>query len=174
MPTLIRVVLKVSAKDQEQYDLQDTMESLLNHLAVSQEHKTLQILDFVKVFVYGMKEKMLTNKCNNRNIISEKKVVEEGLVLEMIQNLEKKRLSEEEVEHEAFECPSEGFHSKSKAVNDDSESEVEEEKKPLLTADQKFLELVISHCKHFISMSGQPAWQISSLSTVCCLLTNQS
>jgi len=168
LPTLIRVVLKVSARDQEQYDLQDTMESLLNHLAVSEELRTLEILNVVNVFVFGVKEKMVQGVLP----IDEEGCTEDikGAVIRMILHLEEERHAEKQLKIKLSECPSEGYHTEKPDAEDEDIEDETEEIKPQLTSEQKFLQLVISHCRHFISLSGQPAWQLSSLSTVSCCL----
>eukprot|EP00092_Neocalanus_flemingeri_P022609 GFUD01024522.1.p1 GENE.GFUD01024522.1~~GFUD01024522.1.p1 ORF type:complete len:985 (+),score=312.04 GFUD01024522.1:63-3017(+) len=170
LPTLIRVVLKVSAKDQEQHDLQDTMESLLNHLAVSEEQRTLEILNVVRVFVFGVKEKMESFKDVKSDIIGNSVEDIKGSVAKMILKLEDERFADEQLDIKLSECPSEGFHTAKPDTDDEVPEDDTEEAKPPLTADQKFLQLVISHCRHFISLSGQPSWQLSSLSTVSCCL----
>ena len=172
LPTLIRVVLKVSTKDQEQYDLQDTMESLLNHLAVSSESKTLEILDVVKVFVFGVREKLEQHSQIERDVGSDDISGIKGSIANMIMKLEKERVDELDLDINISECPRDGFH-RDKSENEDNDDVPEddiEDTKPPLTADQKFLHLVISHCRHFISLAGQPSWQLSSLTTVSCCL----
>lgn len=168
LPTLIRVVLKVSTKDQEQHDLQDTMESLLNHLAVSSESKTLEILDVVKVFVFGVREKLEQHRKIQSDVVSDEKLDMEGSIANMILKLEKERADELDLDIKISECPGDGFHRDNRENEDDDDipEDETEETKPPLTADQKFLHLVISHCRHFISLSGQPSWQLSSLTTV--------
>jgi len=170
LPTLIRVVLKVSAKDQDQSDLQDTMESLLNHLAVSNELRTLEILDVVKVFVFGVKEKMESNEDLKPDIAKQSNLNFEGSIATMVLNMEKERIADEQLDIKLSDCPSEGFHTDKPDTEEETPEDEEEEVKPPLTAEQKFLQLVISHCRHFISLSGQPSWQLSSLSTVSCCL----
>ena len=166
LPTLIRVVLKVSAKDQEQSDLQDTMESLLNHLAVSSEQKTLEILDVVKVFVFGVKEKVEKYTKVEASGLEETKSDLKGSIASMILNMEKDRLAEQDLDIKLLDCPSDGFHSDKLDAEGEMPEDDTEEAKPPLTADQKFLQLVISHCRHFISLAGQPSWQLSSLTSV--------
>jgi len=166
LPTLIRVVLKVSAKDQQQYDLQDTMEALLNHLAVSTESRTLEILDIVKVFVYGVREKVEQLSNAETNVDSGSNLTIKGAIANMILKLEKERADEQDLDVRLSECPSGGFHSDQQENEGNAYDDETEEIKPPLTADQKFLQLVISHCRHFISLTGQPSWQLSSLTTV--------
>jgi len=168
LPTLIRVVLKVSTKDQEQHDLQDTMESLLNHLAVSSESKTLEILDVVKVFVFGVREKIEQQKKIKTDAVNDDMSAMEGSIANMILKLEKERADELDLDMKISECPGDGFHrdNRDKEDDDDIPEDDTEETKPPLTADQKFLHLVISHCRHFISLTGQPSWQLSALTTV--------
>jgi hypothetical protein len=39
----------------------------------------------------------------------------------------------------------------------------EEEAAKGLTMEQQFLQLVLQNVRHFISLSGQPAWQLAAL-----------
>jgi len=86
----------------------------------------------------------------------------------MILGLEEERKADEKIE-QLISCPSEGFHEdkNDEEVEDDSN---QEDVKPPMTPHQQFLQLVITHCRHFISFSGQPSWQLSALASVSCCL----
>lgn len=56
LPTLIRLVLKVSPLNQDKEDLNDTIQSLVLNLALSEENETLEILNLVALFVKGYKD----------------------------------------------------------------------------------------------------------------------
>ena len=43
------------------------------------------------------------------------------------------------------------------------EEQNEEEVEKGLTMEQQFLQLVLQNVRHFISLSGQPAWQLAAL-----------
>jgi hypothetical protein len=49
------------------------------------------------------------------------------------------------------------FHQEGEEQND------EEEVEKGLTMEQQFLQLVLQNVRHFISLSGQPAWQLAAL-----------
>ena len=57
--TLVRVVLRLAGEEQARTDLQDTIEILLIHLAASDADSTLNIPNIVKVFVFGVREKIM-------------------------------------------------------------------------------------------------------------------
>ncbi len=45
----------------------------------------------------------------------------------------------------------------------EGEEQNEEEVENGLTMEQQFLQLVLQNVRHFISLSGQPAWQLAAL-----------
>jgi hypothetical protein len=49
------------------------------------------------------------------------------------------------------------FHQEGEEPNE------EEEVEKGLTMEQQFLQLVLQNVRHFISLSGQPAWQLAAL-----------
>jgi hypothetical protein len=57
--TLVRVVLRLPGEVQARTDQQDTIEILLLNLAASDADSTLNILNIVKVFVFGVREKIM-------------------------------------------------------------------------------------------------------------------
>jgi len=130
----------------------------------------LEILNVVNVFVFGVKEKMENNKGDKSNSIENSTEDIKGSVAKMILKLEEGRIADEQLDIKLSECPSEGFHTDKPDNEEEDPDDETEDVKPPLTAEQKFLQLVISHCRHFISLSGQPSWQLSSLSTVSCCL----
>ena len=165
LSTLIRVVLRMAGEEQAQADLQDTMEILLLHLATSDVPATLNILNIVKVFVQGVREKMLLKQQNLEPKATEKEEEKRGLVTRMIQELERERREEEREQEELLEAmngPGEGFEEEQEAAGEEPEDDTE----PPLTPDQLFLKVVVDHVRHFVSMSGQPAWQLASLASL--------
>ena len=140
---------------------QDTIEVLLLHLAHSDASATQDILNTVKVFVFGVREKILLRKEGQVQVAvadTEKEKNVKGLVTRMILELEEERRREEKADEEilaAVNCPSEGFHEEEATVEPMEEEEMEEETDPALTADQTFLKVVVEHVRHFVSMSGR-------------------
>jgi len=165
---LVKIVMRVSAQDQRMTDLQDTMDTLLRHLAVADEETTNKILQIVHVFVEAMKERMENNK--DVCVSSSKKVEDnKGLITNMILKLEEERLNDEKIAEEALKCPEDGFHDKTEEPNDNNEDPVEENNNEVnskLTEEQKWLESVVKNVRHFISMQGQPTWQITCIRIV--------
>jgi len=153
-------------------DLQDTMELLLLHLATASVAATLNTLNVVKVFVFGIKEKMDLEK----KVEKETKVEEdddEGLVTRMVLELEAERMVEEREEKELLEkleCPAEGFH-EDETQTEVAEEAAEEDAEPPLSPEQRFLKVVVEHVRNFVSMSGQPAWQLAAISSLACSLS---
>ena len=91
----------------------------------------------------------------------------------MILELEEERRADEKADEDilaAVNCPSEGFHVEEAGAESMKEEEVEEETDPVLNADQTFLKVVVEHVRHFVSMSGQPGWQLAALASLTCSL----
>ena len=171
--TLIRVVLRMAGEEQAQADMQDTIEVLLLQLAHSDATATQDILNTVKVFVFGVREKILTRKDYQvqATVNAEKETNMKGLVTRMILKLEEKRRAEEKANAEilaAVNCPSEGFHDEEPET--EPVEEMEAELDPVLDADQTFMKVVVEHVRHFVSMSGQPGWQLAALASLTCCL----
>ena len=59
---LIRVVMRVPGGGHDVRDLQDTVQSLLLHLATVEDRSVLTVLNIVQVFVGAMKEKMAADR----------------------------------------------------------------------------------------------------------------
>ena len=128
----------------------------------------------MKVFVFAVREKILLRKENQVHAEenAEKGKNVRGVVTRMILELEEERRAEEKADEEilaAVKCPSEGFHEEEIGA-DPMEGEVEEETDPVLNADQTFLKVVVEHVRHFVSMSGQPGWQLAALASLTCCL----
>ena len=128
----------------------------------------------MKVFVFAVREKILLRKEDqvHAEADAEKEKNVKGVVTCMILELEEERRAEEKADEEilaAVECPSEGFHEEEIGAAP-MEGEVEEETDPVLNADQTFLKVVVEHVRHFVSMSGQPGWQLAALASLTCCL----
>ena len=154
---------------------QDTIEVLLLHLAHSDASATQDILNTVKVFVFGVREKISLRQKGQVQTAAdtEKEKNIKGMVTHMILELEKERRAEEKANEKilaAVNCPSEGFHGEKAEAEPMEEDEMEEETDPVLTADQTFLKVVVEHVRHFVSMSGQPGWQLAALASLTCCL----
>jgi hypothetical protein len=140
--TLVRVVLRLAGEEQARTDLQDTIEILLLHLAASDADSTLNILNIVKVFVYGVREKIMLKEDAAKTKESEDNMKEDskGMVTRMILGLEAE-LVEEEREREELEqemdCPEEGFHDE----QNPEEEEPSDDAETPLTPDQQFLKV---------------------------------
>lgn len=96
-----------------------------------------------------------------------------GMVTRMILELEEERRADEKADEDilaAVNCPSEGFHAEEAGAESMKEEEVEEETDPVLNADQTFFKVVVEHVRHFVSMSGQPGWQLAALASLTCAL----
>jgi len=170
--TLIRVVLRMAGEEQAQSDMQDTIEVLLLHLAQSDASATQDILNTVKVFVFGVREKILLRK-EDQVDEEDEEAKKKGTVTRMILELEEERRADEKADEDilaAVNCPSEGFHVEEAGAESMKEEEVEEETDPVLNADQTFLKVVVEHVRHFVSMSGQPGWQLAALASLTCSL----
>ena len=164
---MIRLVMKVSGKDQKMNDLQDTIQSLLDHLAKADEETTIKILDIVQVFVGAMKEKMQSEQEDDVRKKSDIVLKNQGLVTKMILKLEEERKKDEELAEQLLKCPEDGFHEKKECdENEDNMEENNNEVEEKMTIEQKWLEIVIQNTRHFISMQGKPQWQISSINIV--------
>ena len=153
--------MKVPGGGHDVRDLQDTVHSLLLHLATVEDQNVVTILNIVQVFVGAMKDKMsadtIVTKC-----VPQQEVSKEGAILKMIRELEAERKTREREAEELLQCPDDGFHS---SVSPDEENE-EEEVEEAVTREQEWLRTVLTNLLHFISMSGRPDWQLSSLLTV--------
>lgn len=170
--TLIRVVLRMAGEEQAQSDMQDTIEVLLLHLAQSDASATQDILNTVKVFVFGVREKILLRK-EDQVDEEDAEAKKKGMVTRMILELEEERRADEKADEDilaAVNCPSEGFHAEEAGAESMKEEEVEEETDPVLNADQTFFKVVVEHVRHFVSMSGQPGWQLAALASLTCAL----
>ena len=143
LPTLVRLVLQLEGEHQD--ELQDTVRILLLHLATSNASSTLNILNIVKVFVSGMRERMRVKEEEaevDKEAGREKK--KKGMVTRMILELEEERREAERLQREvleAMECPEEGLN-----YTDPEEQEEtrEEEADPPLTPNQQFLKVTIN------------------------------
>ena len=61
----------------------------------------------------------------------------------------------------------EGFHvDKNKDDAEDEENEDACDPPEVKTEEQRWLETVISHCHHYVSMTGQPRWQMTAITIV--------
>ena len=152
-------------------DLQDTVQSLLLHLATVEDSSVLTVLNIVQVFVGAMKEKMAADRetgLDTQQSERPKEVEQRGLILRMITELEDERKAREREAEELFNYPEEGFHDSGDAPDDDANEE--EEEKEIVSREQEWLRIVVSNTLHFISMSGRPDWQSSSLVTVTACL----
>lgn len=146
-------------------DLQDTLQSLLHHLAAVEDQAVATILNIVQVFVGAMKDKMAPDK-----IIEEpapqKESNEEGLILRIITELEAERKAREKEAEELLKCPEDGFHDRDSTKQEIEEEEEEEEVKETVSQEQEWLRTVVNSLLHFLSMSGRPDWQRSALTSV--------
>jgi len=106
--------------------------------------------------------------------IKDSDINSQGLVTRMILDLEKERKADKALQSEMLErldlCPDDGFHDESSHDNTDEVDDPSDDSPAPLTGDQKFLKTVLEHVRHFVSMVGQPAWQLTSLSTTSCCL----
>ena len=128
----------------------------------------------MKVFVFGVREKILLRREEqvNQDAKAEKEENKKGLVTRMILELEEERRANKKADEDilaAVNCPSDGFHGE-EARTEPTEEEMEEESDPELNADQTFLKVVVEHVRHFVSMSGQPGWQLAALASLTCCL----
>jgi len=171
LPTLLKVVLKVSPADQEMADLQDTVECLMKNLALCEGPRTLEILTVIRIFVFSFKEKLA--KPEEINEPSDKPSNCIGSVTKMIQELEAARAAEaklvQELDDLHVSCPEEGFHDEN-PPEDNEPIEEDEPVTPGPTDHQIFLKSVMDSVKHFVSMTGKPSWQLASLDIVTCSL----
>jgi len=138
-------------------------ELLLNHLATDEGGRTLDILNIIKLFVFGVREKNMLKEAPDPEVVQVDN--QKGLITRMIRDLESERLedlSQQEELLEKINCPPEGFHEEQET----NEETPEEEKDPPLTGDQIFFKAVIENLRHFVSMCGQPSWQLSSLASL--------
>merc|ERR1719370_2731615 len=146
--TLIRAVLRMAGEEQARADMQDTIEILLHQLALSDAPATQEILNTVKVFVFGVQEKILLKRKEVAPQGKAEAVMDDskGLVARMIQKLEEERKEEVKVKEEilaAVNCPAEGFHGEEAEGDPKEGGEMEEETEPVLDQDQKFLKVVV-------------------------------
>jgi len=163
---MIGMVMRTSSNDQKMTELQDTIEYLLRHLAVAEEEATLQILVIVQEFVRGMSSRM--ESVNTAGAIeNQKEDGRKGLISRMILELEEERRKDEALAEEMLKCPEEGFH-KDDNEEDAKDDETEDDSDPpeIKTDEQRWLETVITHCRHYVSMTGQPRWQMTAITIV--------
>ena len=160
-----RVVLRVPGGSQDLRDLQDTVQALLLHLAGAEDHSVAALLNILQVFVAAMEDKMAATQPSSDGE-REEESGEEGLIARMIAELEAERKAREEEAEELLRCPEEGFHGATEAGEEIPGVEEVEEVEEVATREQEWLRTVLSHSLHYISMSGRPDWQISSLVTV--------
>ena len=166
---MIGMVMKASGRDQRITDLQDTIEFLLQHLAVADEEATLQILFIVQEFVKGMKQRMEVSQ-ELGAIEHKEEDKRKGLIRKMILELEDERRKDEELADQLLTCPEEGFHEYKAKDKHDGEEEDASEPPEVKTEEQRWLETVITHCRHYISMTGQPRWQMTAIRIVSACL----
>ena len=175
LPTLVRATVRLAPHHMA--DLQDTMDCLLGYLPTCPAHQTAPILTTVLVFVLAMQNRMEGQKhaALQYDTGNEERKKEEtkGSITRMILELETKRKEEEAFTEQLLKetCPDTGIPEKDeKDIEEDGEGPEEEEGDPPVTEEQKWLQTVISHLRHFISLSGQPGWQLLSLNTVAVCL----
>ncbi len=87
----------------------------------------------------------------------------------MILELEEERRKDEALADELLKCPEEGFHKDQNTEDGEDEDEENEDVSDppeVKTEEQRWLETVISHCRHYVSMSGQPRWQMTAITIV--------
>ena len=159
--------MRVPGGSQDLRDLQDTVQSLLLHLARVEDNSVAALLNIVQVFVGAMADKMTAAKPRTDSE-REKQSEEEGSILRMITEMEAERKAREEEAEELLRCPEEGFHEAGEATVDTDEipGEAEEVLEEVASREQEWLRTVLSHTAHYISMAGRPDWQISALVTV--------
>merc|ERR1719234_831682 len=145
---MIGLVMRTASRNQ-MTELQDTMEILLKHLATADEEATLQILIIVQEFVRCMARRMESD--NVAGAIEEKtEDKRKGLIKRMILELEEERRKDEALADELLKCPEEGFHKdKNKDDVEDEENEDDSDPPEVKTEEQRWLETVISHCRHY-------------------------
>ena len=151
--------------------LQDTVQCLLQHLAHADEAATLQILDMVQVFVTAMQARMeaeLGQRTDDPESGKEEKS-KKGLITRMILDLEKQRKEDEKLCEEVLQCPEEGFHDSAPDVESEAGDEAAATEPPP-SPEQVWLETVVQHCRHYISMAGQPRWQMAAINIVATCL----
>jgi len=107
-----------------------------------------------------MKDKMSADTTMSETA-PQQEVSQEGLILRMIMDLEAERKAREREAEELLQCPEDGFPN---SVSPDQEEE--EEEKEVVSREQEWLSTVLNNLLHFISLSGRPDWQLSSLITV--------
>jgi len=159
---LIRVVMRVPGGGHDVRDLQDTIQSLLLHLAAVEDSSVATVLNIVQVFVGAMKDRMVAD--SDSNTTRDQPVSQEGFILRIITELEDERKAREKEAEQLLQCPEEGFHDS--GVTAEADAEEEEEEKEVESREQEWLRTVVSNTLHFISMSGRADWQVSSLMTV--------
>ena len=87
------------------------------------------------------------------------------MVLEL-QEQHRKELKDTE---ELLSCPPAGLQEQLPEA-DEAYDTVETEAPTELSLDQQFLKTVLDHARHFVSMAGKPAWQLSALESVTACL----
>ena len=163
--------MRVPGGSHDLRDLQDTVQSLLVHLAGVEEESVAALLNIVQVFVAAMADKMAVDQARTEGE-QEEQSEEEGLILRMISQLETERKAREAEAEELLRCPEEGFHEAKEATEDpeDVTREEEEEVEEVASREQEWLRTVLSHTANYISLAGRPDWQISALVTVTACL----
>merc|ERR1719480_330163 len=162
---MIGMVMRISSREQKMTELQDTIECLLKHLAVADEEATLQILVIVQEFVKGMARRMEDANVAGaiENQVEDKR---KGLIKKMILELEEERRKDEALADELLKCPEDGFHKDKKTDEEGGDEEADSDPPEVKTDEQRWLETVISHCRHYVSMTGQPRWQMTAITIV--------
>ena len=89
-----------------------------------------------------------------------------GLIKKMILELEEERRKDEALADELLKCPEDGFHKDKKTDEEGEDEEADSDPPEVKTDEQRWLETVISHCRHYISMTGQPRWQMTAITIV--------
>ena len=162
--------MRVPGGSHDLRDLQDTVQSLLVHLARVEDHSVAALLNIVQVFVGAMADKMAADQTRTE-AEQEEQTEEEGLIRRIISQLEDERKARETEAEELLRCPEEGFHEAGEPTEDTEEITGEEEAvEEVASREQDWLRTVLSHTAHYISMAGRPDWQISALVTVTACL----
>ena len=134
----------------------------MDNLAASEGIRTLEILNVVRIFVFNFREKIDQSKtCHlEKEDVNTDEDSEIGSVTKLIMELEEARAEDARLveEMEKVPCPEEGFHC-DKAEDFENEEEEYINKGP--NEQQKFLKSALDYVKHYISMAGQPAWQVT-------------
>ena len=82
---------------------------------------------------------------------------------------EQRKEKDKALADDLLKCPEEGFHkdqNKEDGEDEDEENEDVSDPPEVKTEEQRWLETVISHCHHYVSMTGQPRWQMTAITIV--------